>query len=224
MSWPPAVCCCCLCSGGGLLPAGMGISVSQPMMLGQQQAGPPSSISSSTTLSPTRKTPLATYFEEASQPHAGAAGAAAGGLGAVGGGLGAAAGGAPGVRLGAGTPPGSRLGESLMVDALGGMNLVAAPAAMQDDAALAAGAAGGQLGINDIDKLAGLSLGVSLGQLQGAAQPGAAGQAVAGTGSYSPLGGGLSLFGEAHLLMPGGGNTSSGPGSTGATNLAAAVL
>jgi hypothetical protein len=192
-------CCCCVCSAGGMLAGGLGMAaVSQPMMMGGQ-AGATAAITN-TTLSPTRKTPLATYFEEAP---------AAAGLGAVGAGLSpgsaAAAGGMGNVRLGAGTPPGARIGDPLMGEALtAGMHLVGAGAAA---AAPGSAMVGDGVGAGQLDKL---TAGLYPGAVQ--AQPGS-------HGTYSPLGGGLSLFGDATLLGPGAPGSSSGPNSTGAASL-----
>jgi hypothetical protein len=192
------------CSAGGILAGGLGMAtVSQPMMMGAP-AGATAAITN-TTLSPTRKTPLATYFEEAP------AAAAPGGLGAVGASLSpnsaAAAAGISNVRLGAGTPPGTRLGDPLMGEALtGGMHLGGPGAAAPGSAMVGDGVGAGQLALGELDKL---TAGLNLGAGAVPAQPNS-------HGTYSPLGGGLSLFGDATLLAPG---SSSGPNSTGATSL-----
>jgi hypothetical protein len=184
-----------------MLAGGLGMAaVSQPMMMGAP-AGATAAITN-TTLSPTRKTPLATYFEEAP--------AAPGGLGAVGAGLSpnSAAAGIGNVRLGAGTPPGTRLGDPLMGEALtGGMHLGGPGAAAAPGSAMVGdGVGAGQLALGELDKL---TAGLNLGAGAVPAQPNS-------HGTYSPLGGGLSLFGDATLLAPG---SSSGPNSTGATSL-----
>jgi hypothetical protein len=188
-----------------MLAGGLGMAaVSQPMMMGAQ-AGAAAGMS--TTLSPTRKTPLATYFEEAPGAAAGP-----GGLGAVGAGLspGSAAAAAMGsVRLGAGTPPGTRLGDPLMGEALTGMHLAGPGAAAPGSAMVGDGAGAGHLALGELEKLtAGLNLGAGAVQ----AAPGS-------HGTYLPLGGGLSLFGDSTLLGPGAPGSSSGPNSTGATSL-----
>jgi hypothetical protein len=189
------------CSAGGMLAGGLGMAaVSQPMMMAAQAGA---TAAPTNTLSPTRKTPLATYFEEA--PGAG--------LGAVGAGLAAGAAAAANggsVRLGAGTPPGTRIGNPLMGEALPGMHLAgqAATAAAAPGSALVADAGPGQLALGELEKL---TAGMSLAGGAVPAQPGS-------HGTYSPLGGGLSLFGDSALLVPGAPG-SSGPSSTGATSL-----
>lgn len=161
-----------LCSAPGLPLGGMPLS-SQPLMV--SPTGP--------TLSPTGKTPLATYFEETTNTTMVSP-------------SGAAAAGAPGLMSGltTGATP-----ESLLADNLAGFSLNGQTGAAADDAA------GG---------LAHLQLGVSPGLAPGAGGAGTAGR------SYSPLGGGLPLFGDASLLVPssaaGGTGGASGAGSAGA--------
>ncbi|KAF6251475.1 hypothetical protein COO60DRAFT_1559326 [Scenedesmus sp. NREL 46B-D3] len=188
---------------GGILTGGLGMAaLSQPMMLGAQAGG--TAAVTSTTISPTRKTPLATYFEEAPGAAAGA------GLGGVGSGLAssAAAAGAGNVRLGAGTPPGTRLGDPLMGEALAGRHLGGPGAAAPGSTAVPDAAGAGHFALGELGKLtAGSSLGAGAAQVQ-----------LRSHGTYSPLGGGLSLFGDHTLLVPGAPG-SSGPSSTGATSL-----
>lgn len=189
-------------SAGGMLAGGLGMAaVSQPMMMAGH-AGATAAVN--TTISPTRKTPLATYFEEA--PGA----AVAAGLGAVGAGLapGAAAV-ANGVRLGAGTPPGTRIGDPLMGEALPGMHLAGPAAAAAPGSGLMSDAAPGHLALGELEKMTAAGLSLGAGPVQ--AGPGS-------HGTYSPLGGGLSLFGDSTLLGMGAPG-SSGPSSTGASSL-----
>jgi hypothetical protein len=145
---------------------GMPLS-SQPLMVSPTGA----------TLSPTGKTPLATYFEEQHTTGMVSPSGGAPGLGGV-----------PGLT--AAVPA-----DALLQDSLAGFTLNGQAVCTADDAA--AGLARVQLGVVP----AGL---------------GPAGGATGGAGNagrtYSPLGGGLPLFGDASLLMP------SGAGGSGPSN------
>lgn len=155
-----------LLQGGNLPLAGMPLS-SQPLMVSPTRAA----------LSPTGKTPLATYFEEQTPlpslvSPSGATGAP--GLGGV---------------------SGLAAGDGLLQDSLAGFTLNGQAVSVADDA------------------------GVSLANLQLGMSPGLAptGAAAAGTSgrSYSPLGGGLPLFGDASLLVPSSAAGQNGPTSGG---------
>lgn len=168
-------CRCCSCSGGGGLPlTGLPLS-SQPLMVSPAGAA---------TLSPTGKTPLATYFEENSSlvSPSGACAASNAGI--------------PGMPGLTGAVP----TDGLLQDSLASFGL-AGQAAAADNAAAG---------------LSAMSLGVAPGLTPGAPGTAAGGDAGAGSGqrSYSPLGGGLPLFGDASLLVASSSGTS-GPSSSG---------
>jgi hypothetical protein len=96
-----------------------------------------------------------------------------------------------------------------MGEALPGMHLAGSAAAATPGSALVAEAGPGQLALGELEGLtAGLNLG---GGAVVQSQPNS-------RGTYSPLGGGLSLFGDSTLLGTGAPG-SSGPSSTGATSL-----
>jgi hypothetical protein len=137
---------------------GMPLS-SQPLMVSPTGA----------TLSPTGKTPLATYFEEQHTT-----------------GMVSPPGGAPGLcgvpGLTAAVPA-----AVILQDSLAGFTLNGQAGCTADDAAAG---------------LAGLQLGVAPGLAPAGGAAGGAGNAGR---TYSPLGGGLPLFGDASLLVPSSG-------------------
>lgn len=160
---------CCLphvllCSAG-LSMGGMPLS-SQPLMVSPTGA----------TLSPTGKTPLATYFEEQHTTGMVSPSGGAPGLGGVHG-------------LAAAVPA-----DALLQDSLAGFTL------------------NGQAGRTADGGAAGLA-GLQLGMAPGLAPAGGAGNAGR---TYSPLGGGMPLFGDASLLVPSSGAGGSGPSNGGA--------
>ena len=153
-------------AGVGLPLGGLPLS-SQPLLV--SPTGP--------TLSPTGKTPLATYFEESLNPSLVSPAAAAGAPGA----------GAPGLS---GVPglSAAAAADGVLKDGLAGLNL------------------GSQAGAQD-------NLSGGLGKLDLGVTPGGTSAAPR---SYSPLGGGLSLFGDPSLLVPSSTAGASGPNSSGA--------
>lgn len=130
----------------------------------------------SNALSPNRKTPLATYFEETSMAPGASSGASSGPGGPA---SMAAAGGAGGMVLTANGLAGVQLAGPAGQESTAGSGLTAI--------------AGGYAGL---DNLGCLSLGVTAGKLAPAGPGQQSTAAMVGgvaTGTYSPLGGGLSL-------------------------------
>jgi hypothetical protein len=195
----------CVCSGANMMLAGQ-----QPALL---SAGAVTSAAMpGSSLSPGRKTPLATYFEETS-PVSGipTPGAAAPGVNSL-------AGGMAGLSLGPSAVGGSgvaQLAPPLLREAL---NMLPS-AAVEDDLAAAAGRGGAaqahMAALGGLEELGPLALGVGASQLQ-PTPGGVAGMAAAtsggASGAYAGMNGGLSLFGDAGLVVaPGGPRGSSNP-------------
>eukprot|EP00775_Hariotina_reticulata_P005656 gene5656-5895_t len=190
-----------------------GISGPNMMLAGQQptllNAGAVGSAAmAGSSLSPGRKTPLATYFEETSPVAGIPPGAAAAGVNSL-------AGGMTGLSLGPNAvagAAGAQLAAPLLRDAL---NMLPS-AAVEEDLAAAASRGGAaqahMVALGGLEELGQLALGVGAPQLQ----PGPAGMAAtgaaAGSGPFQGMNGGLSLFGEAGLVVaPSGARGSSNP-------------
>lgn len=173
--------CFVVCSGTGMLSgSGLPVNSSPPMLL-------PTGPLSGNAPSPNTKTPLATFFEEAS-------------LGANVSGLGPAA--SMPATAGGGTATVGLSDQLLAANGLSGVQLTSPVM----DGSAAAGTTG--LGFSSLNKLGGLPL---------AAAPAAGSQSAGGTtpGTYSPLGSGLSLFGDGSVINHG----SSGPNSAGTSHI-----